>query len=452
MNKQQVTIILTIIVVIGGSAGLYSLKGCKGQKKLDTLEEHKEKVESHEKLQDEIADPDEGLQPIEGEESPDRGDAAVLEVRLDSPEALMKQVKNILSGEASEDKQQKLIELSVADAEAGKKLQELVEIASGMEKGSLGEPGAQEAKLEEIGELKRGEKILWQYTFPNGKRAFLDVEKNAGGVWKVQSVRLPDDVELRMGKDGLPEVQDAKDSLLVAHHFVKFMMSLNYAEARKLVDRSKISDAKLAGLCIIFEEGEYKLRAHRAIKASIANKKIAAYQVFTIGEDNEEADFSIVLNHTNGKWLVNELNLGKLFEDYIANVADGDTYYTPLVKSPKGGDSLVIYFGFNEGGLSKRTERQLKIVADILLLDEKRVITLTGHTDNVGGDVYNKTLSNKRAIAVKDYLVNAGVSSDQITSYAYGKHRPRQANTKEDGGDNPEGRRANRRTEIYLDF
>jgi hypothetical protein len=44
-------------------------------------------------------------------------------------------------------------------------------------------------------------------------------------------------------------------------------------------------------------------------------------------------------------------------------VAGGDVHYTPLIKNPTGGDTLILYFGFDEDVLTPRTERQLDIVA-----------------------------------------------------------------------------------------
>ena len=91
-------------------------------------------------------------------------------------------------------------------------------------------------------------------------------------------------------------------------------------------------------------------------------------------------------------------------------------------------------------------------MANILKLDNSKKITLTGHTDSKGDDAYNRELSKKRADAVRDFLVSQGVAKAQITTVGFGAHRPREANTLADGTDNPEGRKVNRRAELYLDF
>ena len=70
----------------------------------------------------------------------------------------------------------------------------------------------------------------------------------------------------------------------------------------------------------------------------------------------------------------------------------------------------------------------------------------------MGTEQYNKSLSERRADVVRDYLIKAGVDAAQIVTVAKGSSQPRRPNLTETGEDNPEGRRANRRTEIYLDF
>ena len=133
-------------------------------------------------------------------------------------------------------------------------------------------------------------------------------------------------------------------------------------------------------------------------------------------------------------------------------VAGGDVYYSPLVKNPQGGDTLALYFEFDEDDISPRTRRQLEIVTMILKSDPGKKITLSGHTDALGTEEYNNQLSSRRARVVRDYLVKAGVTEAQIITVGKGASQPRRPNMTETGEDDPEGRRANRRTEIYLDF
>ena len=151
-------------------------------------------------------------------------------------------------------------------------------------------------------------------------------------------------------------------------------------------------------------------------------------------------------------WQIYEINLDKLLGDYAKQVAGGDIHYSPLIKNPAGGETLVIYFEFDSDGLTPRTKHQLDIVVGLLKLDPNKKINISGHTDSIGSNAYNEGLSEKRAETVKSYLASQGVPQEQIVTKAYGQSQPRLPNTRQDGTDDPSGRRANRRTEIYLDF
>ena len=193
----------------------------------------------------------------------------------------------------------------------------------------------------------------------------------------------------------------------------------------------------------------------KPLRAMFQRPDTAGYLARVVTSDGTDAaEFSLVLRQPRdgGHWRVSDVNLDELLADYARRVAGGDVYYSPLVKNPKGGDTLVLYFGFDEDVLAPRTERQLEIVAQILKTDAEKQLTISGHTDALGTEEYNEQLSQRRAEIVKNFLVKTGVREDQIITVARGQSQPRRPNFTEAGGDNPEGRRANRRTEIYLDF
>jgi outer membrane protein OmpA-like peptidoglycan-associated protein len=171
-------------------------------------------------------------------------------------------------------------------------------------------------------------------------------------------------------------------------------------------------------------------------------------------DGSREAGFSITVKKSidDGKWSVSEINLDQLLADYANRFAGGDLYYSPLVKNPEGGDTLALYFEFDKEEVNNRTMRQLEIVSKILCSDPSKKITLSGHTDALGTGAYNDKLSARRATVVRDLLIQAGVSGGQIVTVAKGSSQPRRPNVTESGVDDPEGRKVNRRTEIYLDF
>jgi outer membrane protein OmpA-like peptidoglycan-associated protein len=71
-------------------------------------------------------------------------------------------------------------------------------------------------------------------------------------------------------------------------------------------------------------------------------------------------------------------------------------------------------------------------------------LIVEGHTDSTGTDAHNQRLSEQRASAVADYLIDQGVSAGSITVYGFGESHPKTSN------DTPEGRQANRRVEIHI--
>ena len=113
---------------------------------------------------------------------------------------------------------------------------------------------------------------------------------------------------------------------------------------------------------------------------------------------------------------------------------------------------MILYFEFDTNELTDRTKRQLGIVALLLQTDVEKVLTISGHTDALGSEDYNRGLSEGRAKSVKEFLVSSGVNPEQIKTRGLGKTKPRRPNQTDSGEDDPAGRRANRRTEIYLDF
>jgi len=88
----------------------------------------------------------------------------------------------------------------------------------------------------------------------------------------------------------------------------------------------------------------------------------------------------------------------------------------------------------------------LNQIANILILNSTYIIEVQGHTDNVGGNDYNITLSNKRAASVRQYLIEKGVTEDRITSNGYGYNKPVASNTSKIG------RMTNRRVEFVVTF
>ena len=306
--------------------------------------------------------------------------------------------------------------------------------------------------VREVGEIELNRRARYALELtdrePGRDRIYFDLLKN-GGLWEVDKITLPP-----ADGEAIPRAMMV-DALGITDSFLLAVLSQNFTLAREFVNREKVSDATLAGLCILFEEGNYRLRSEKPLRAILQKDDLTSFLANVQAADGTPAgQFAIILKKTPAQpnWVIDELNLDQLLSDYAQRFAGGDVYYTPLIKNPSGGDTLVLYFEFDEEKLTLRTQRQLTIVAMILKTDLKKKIHLSGHTDALGSAGYNQGLSQSRANAVKAYLIQNGVAAEQILTAAKGFTEPRRPNVKATGEDDPEGRRANRRTEIYLDF
>lgn len=120
------------------------------------------------------------------------------------------------------------------------------------------------------------------------------------------------------------------------------------------------------------------------------------------------------------------------------------------VEIERRGDELVltmpagITFPFNRYDLQPQFRPTLDRVAEILGEYPQTMIDVYGHTDSVGSDAYNQTLSENRARAVSDYLSMRGVQPVRIAIYGYGETQPVADNGSE------AGRAANRRVELRI--
>jgi OmpA-OmpF porin, OOP family len=101
-----------------------------------------------------------------------------------------------------------------------------------------------------------------------------------------------------------------------------------------------------------------------------------------------------------------------------------------------------LQFEFNSSRLSYAARESLDGLAAWLVQNPSVVVRLSGHTDDVGGDKYNLTLSQKRARSVADYLIGQGIDEGRVFAKGYGKEKPLLDDTSE------VSRTINRRVEV----
>jgi outer membrane protein OmpA-like peptidoglycan-associated protein len=103
-----------------------------------------------------------------------------------------------------------------------------------------------------------------------------------------------------------------------------------------------------------------------------------------------------------------------------------------------------VLFDTGQYTLRQETREKLAKLAGIVLSHPGLRLTAEGHTDSTGGTDLNRTLSEKRAYAVVDFLANQGLSRDSLGAAGFGASRPVASN------DSAAGRRMNRRVELIV--
>jgi outer membrane protein OmpA-like peptidoglycan-associated protein len=110
-----------------------------------------------------------------------------------------------------------------------------------------------------------------------------------------------------------------------------------------------------------------------------------------------------------------------------------------------------VLFDFDKADIKPAASDSLKKVADVIREKGRGTVRIEGHTDAKGSDAYNQRLSQRRADAVRTWLVQKeNLKGVAFQTAGHGSKIPVAPNTKPDGSDDPEGRQKNRRVEIVI--
>jgi outer membrane protein OmpA-like peptidoglycan-associated protein len=104
----------------------------------------------------------------------------------------------------------------------------------------------------------------------------------------------------------------------------------------------------------------------------------------------------------------------------------------------------TVLFAFDKAEIPDQIKNNLNRFAAILQRYPDTRILVRGHTDDVGTETYNQSLSEERAQSVRDYLLTQGVSASRLKVKGYGNTIPRYDNSTE------AGRMKNRRVEFLI--
>ena len=118
----------------------------------------------------------------------------------------------------------------------------------------------------------------------------------------------------------------------------------------------------------------------------------------------------------------------------------------PTTDTPRGlqVNMADVLFAFGKYDLQPPAREALAKFTGIVLAHPGLHLSVEGYTDSVGSDAFNQTLSEQRANAVRDYLVQQGLDPTSITATGFGKSNPVASN------DTAAGRQQNRRVEIII--
>ena len=116
----------------------------------------------------------------------------------------------------------------------------------------------------------------------------------------------------------------------------------------------------------------------------------------------------------------------------------------PPAEPPRDVSFDDVHFDFDRYNLRPAATRLLDEVVDALREDSALRIQIEGHTCNIGTAEYNLALGDRRANAVREYLVGRGIGGDRLSSVSYGEERPAHDNSQE------ETRQLNRRAVLVV--
>lgn len=113
----------------------------------------------------------------------------------------------------------------------------------------------------------------------------------------------------------------------------------------------------------------------------------------------------------------------------------------------KGRQTLNVEFDFDKSTIKKGYDQDIDNLAGVMKQYPDLNVVIEGHTDSLGSDAYNEKLSQERADAVKNYMVEEnGIDANRIKAIGFGEKQPVASN------DTSEGRAQNRRAEAAVDY
>ncbi len=181
------------------------------------------------------------------------------------------------------------------------------------------------------------------------------------------------------------------------------------------------------------------------MQIAVALQKRGTEQLcYTLHTDSVTGEADMILADS----LLYDLHIEQMgFETYHAQVPALDSRMTVVLQPIKKGDVFVVhnlFFATNKTRILKASEPALNELFQYLSQNTEINIRIIGHTDNVGSDAANQRLSEGRAAAVREDLIERGIAPERLQAEGRGESQPVDTN------DTEEGRQNNRRVEIEI--
>ena len=173
--------------------------------------------------------------------------------------------------------------------------------------------------------------------------------------------------------------------------------------------------------------------------------------VYNSSTDEKTGNFLICLLANNKNYAINVSKKGYMFYSENFTITHKDslkpkTLNIPLQPINVGEITILhnIFFDTDKYELKDESLAELNKLVDFLMNNPDVNIEISGHTDNVGTEEHNLELSNNRAKAVYNYLIENNINPIRISYKGYGEAKPIDTNS------TPKGRAKNRRTEFKI--
>ncbi len=207
---------------------------------------------------------------------------------------------------------------------------------------------------------------------------------------------------------------------------------------------------------IVFSQ---KIASFTVVVTDYNNAPLKGEQILMVGTSSKQV-FKGVTN-SSGTFDI-DIPGGDIYNIKIKSVGDAKDYNTmeiPAIEENqsynKGTLTIMIeqaksftldnvHFDSGKSSIKPSSYDELKELVEFLKLKPEINIEIGGHTDNVGEEDANQTLSQNRANSVMKYLTDHGVPKARLAASGYGENRPVADNSKD------KGKRLNRRTEVRI--